>query len=127
MSIELGRSPYSLRKLAVLAAGLGLLLVAGIGGSSAEAPTSSGGADCPQWTSPVCRAWSLGPPPRCTDYACVADKQSDPPKRAAIRGVLSTGPGLLEQGGGGFTPGGPAATGSPMAPRAPAAPVQVIK
>jgi hypothetical protein len=123
MSIKLGRSRYSLRKLAVLAAGLGLLFAAGIGGSSAEAPTSSGGADCPQWTSPVCRAWSLGPPPKCTDYACAADKPSDPPKRSAIRGVLSS-PGLLEQGGGNFTPGGPAATGSPMAPRAP---VQVIK
>jgi hypothetical protein len=118
----MSKAPYSLRKLTVLAAGLGLLIVAGIGGASAEPPTSSGGADCPQWTSPVCRAWSLGPPPKCTDYACVADKASDPPKRAAIRGVLSANPGLLEQGGG-FTPAGPAATGSLMAPRAPTGPV----
>ena len=92
MSIELRKAPFSLRKLTVLAAGLGLLIAAGMGGSSAEPTTSGGGADCPQWTSPVCRAWSLGPPPKCTEYACVADKKSDPP--AARRGLLS--PGLLQ-------------------------------
>jgi hypothetical protein len=118
MSIELGRTPYSLRKLTVLAAGLGLLMVAGINGSSAEAPTSSGGADCPQWTSPVCRAWSLGPPPKCTDYACVADKKSDPPK------ALLSNPGLFQSD---FTPapGRPSMTG--QAVRAPATSGPVLK
>ena len=61
MSIELGRAPYALRKLTVLAAGLGLLIVAGINGSSAEAPTSSGGADCPQWDKSGVPGLEFGP------------------------------------------------------------------
>ena len=117
MSIKRGKAPYSLRKLTVLVAGLGLLIVAGIGESSSEPTTAGGGADCPQWTSPVCRAWSLGPPPKCTEYACVADKKSDPPKAAANRGLLSR-PGLLE-GDATLSPGRPTVSGQPAtaAPR----------
>ena len=105
MSIELAGATCSLRKLTVLAAGLGLLIVAGISKSSAE-------ANCPQWTTPVCRAWNLGPPPTCRQWACAADKKSDPPKKA-----LLSDPGLLQTAP---TPStGPAPTGTPAPSVAP--------
>ena len=107
MSMELARAPYSPRKLTVLAAGLGLLIVAGISQSFAE------GADCPAWTSPVCRARNLGPPPTCRTWGCAADKASDPIKNSANQ-LLISNPGLLQGDGG--APGRPSATGRPLAP-----------
>lgn len=43
-------------------------------------------ANCPAWTSPICRQYSctgplVGGTCHCVRWACVADKKSDPPKR----------------------------------------------
>ncbi len=76
MWMELAPSS-SLRKLTVLAAGLGVLIVGGVSSASAE-------ANCPGWSTPVCRAWNMGPPPSCREWACAADKKSDPPKTATM-------------------------------------------
>jgi hypothetical protein len=67
----------NLRKATMILCGLGLLVVAGVTKASAE-------ANCPQWSTPVCRHWSLGPPASCTEWACAADRQSDPPKKIAL-------------------------------------------
>lgn len=116
MSIERAKPPVSARKLAVLAAGLGLLTVAGISNSFAT-------ANCPQWTTPVCRAWNLGPPPTCREWACAADKKSDPPKlqigstnppKPPSRFDALNTPGLLEQSTA-LPTTGPAGAGRPGA------------
>jgi hypothetical protein len=119
MSIQFARAPFSLRKFTVLAAGLGLLTVGGIGVALAVDNAGGGGADCPQWTTPVCRHWNLGPPPSCSEWACAADKKSDPPKaqvsnppRRPRRPEVLTTPGLLEQSPG-LPTQGPASTGQP--------------
>ncbi len=83
MSKELNGTSRSLLKLSVLAAGVGLLIASGAGKAAAE-------ASCPQWSTPVCRHWNLGPPPSCTEWACAADKKSDPPK---VEGVTTIAPG----------------------------------
>jgi hypothetical protein len=68
------------RKAAMIVCGLGLLVVAGVTKASAE-------ISCPQWSTPVCSHWNLGPPASCTAWACAADKQSDPPKKLALGGT----------------------------------------
>ncbi len=83
MSKELNATSRSLLKLSVLAAGVGLLIAGGAGKAAAE-------ASCPQWSTPVCRHWNMGPPPSCTEWACAADKKSDPPK---VEGVTTIAPG----------------------------------
>ncbi len=77
----------SLRKLTMLAAGCGLLIAAGISRAGAVE------ANCPQWTTPKCTAWNMGPPPSCAGYECVADKQSDPPKATSIGPIAPGGSG----------------------------------
>jgi hypothetical protein len=52
--------------------------------AAAFATSALAEANCPQWSTPVCRHWNLGPPPSCTEWACAADKQSDPPKKVAL-------------------------------------------
>jgi hypothetical protein len=51
---------------------------------AAFATSASAEISCPQWSTPVCRHWSLGPPATCTEWACAATKQTDPPKKAAM-------------------------------------------
>jgi hypothetical protein len=72
----------NVRKAAMIVCGLCLLVVAGLTKASAE-------IRCPQWSTPVCSHWNLGPPASCTAWACAADKRSDPPKEVALGG---TGP-----------------------------------
>jgi hypothetical protein len=67
----------NVRKATMIVCGLGLLLVANATKASAE-------ANCPQWSTPVCTHWSLGPPASCTAWGCAADRQSDPPKKVAL-------------------------------------------
>jgi hypothetical protein len=74
----------NLRKAAMLACGLGLLVVAAVTKASAE-------ANCPQWSTPVCTHWNLGPPASCSAWACAADRQSDPPKKIALAGTNQVG------------------------------------
>jgi hypothetical protein len=80
MSKQLTGTSRSIRKFTLLAAGFGVLVVAGINKASAE-------ASCPQWSTPVCRHWNMGPPPSCGEWACAADKKSDPPKTEGINTV----------------------------------------
>ncbi len=61
----------------ILAAGAIVSIAAFTGSASAES--------CPQWTSARCVKYScsgplIGGTCTCTQYQCVADKQSDPPK-----------------------------------------------
>ena len=70
----------NVRKATMIVCGLGLLVVAAATKASAE-------VSCPQWSTPVCRHWNLGPPASCTEWACAADKQSDPPKTVALGGT----------------------------------------
>jgi hypothetical protein len=65
---------YKLLALAVLAAPV----------AAAFATSALAEANCPGWTSPVCRAWNIGPPPSCREWACAADKKSDPPTKVAL-------------------------------------------
>jgi hypothetical protein len=74
----------NVRKAAMIACGLGLLVVAAVTKASAE-------ANCPQWSTPVCTHWNLGPPASCTAWACAADRRSDPPKRIALAGTNTAG------------------------------------
>jgi hypothetical protein len=67
----------NLRKAALIVFGLGLLGVAAATQASAE-------VNCPQWSTPVCRHWNLGPPASCTEWGCAADKASDPVKKLAL-------------------------------------------
>jgi hypothetical protein len=67
----------NVRKATMIACGLGLLVVAAVSKASAE-------ANCPQWSTPVCSHWNLGPPASCTAWACAADRRSDPPKKIAL-------------------------------------------
>lgn len=48
--------------------------------SGAAHATDNGMGDniCPQWTTLKCTKWAMGPPPKCTETGCVADKASDP-------------------------------------------------
>jgi len=96
MSIQFTGKSYSLRKVTVLTAGLGLLIVAGVSQSFAE-------ANCPAWTTPVCRAWNLGPPPTCREWGCAADKASDPIKNQSLlnSGLFQADPGGRPTAGGG--------------------------
>jgi hypothetical protein len=71
------RAARNLRKATMLLGGLGALVVAAATQAAAE-------VSCPQWSTPVCRHWNLGPPASCTEWACAADKQSDPPRKAAL-------------------------------------------
>ncbi len=83
MSKELNTTSRSILKLTLVAAGFGMLVAASAQKASAE-------ANCPQWSTPVCQHWNLGPPPSCTAWACAADKKSDPPK---VEGVNTVGTG----------------------------------
>jgi hypothetical protein len=77
-------SGRNLRKATMLACGLGLLVVAAVTKASAE-------ANCPQWSTPVCTHWNLGPPASCSAWACAADRRSDPPKKLALAGTNQVG------------------------------------
>jgi hypothetical protein len=72
------------RKATMMVCGLGLLVVAAATKASAE-------VSCPQWSTPVCTHWNLGPPASCTAWACAADKKSDPPKQVALGGTNPEG------------------------------------
>lgn len=85
MSKELNGASRSILKLTMLTAGIGLVIAAGHGKAFAE-------ASCPQWSTPVCRHWNLGPPPSCTEWACAADKKSDPPKTEGLNTVNTGNP-----------------------------------
>ena len=55
---------------------------------SLSAPASAA-ANCPAWTSPICRQYSctgplIGGTCTCVRWECVADKKSDPPKRQSL-------------------------------------------
>jgi hypothetical protein len=67
----------NIRKATMIVCGLGLLVVASATKASAE-------TNCPQWSTPVCTHWNLGPPASCTAWGCAADRQSDPPKKVAL-------------------------------------------
>ena len=62
------------------------LAVVAVPVAAAFATSARADANCPQWSTPVCRHWNLGPPASCTEWACAADKQSDPvtTKAAAV-------------------------------------------
>jgi hypothetical protein len=77
MTMNETRVQRSLRNATMIACGLGALAVAAATQAAAE-------VSCPQWSTPVCRHWNLGPPASCTEWACAADRQSDPPKKAAL-------------------------------------------
>jgi hypothetical protein len=72
------------RKATMMVCGLGLLVVAAVSKASAE-------VSCPQWSTPVCSHWNLGPPASCTAWACAADKRSDPPRKLALSGINTAG------------------------------------
>jgi hypothetical protein len=70
----------NLRNATMMVCGLGLLVVAAATKASAE-------VSCPQWSTPVCTHWNLGPPASCSAWGCAADKQSDPPKKVSLVGT----------------------------------------
>jgi hypothetical protein len=74
----------NVRKATMMVCGLGLLVVAAATKASAE-------ISCPQWSSPVCTHWNLGPPASCAAWACAADKQTDPPKKVSLGGTNPVG------------------------------------
>ena len=59
---------------------------------------ASAAANCPAWTSPKCVKYSctgplIGGTCTCTQYQCVADKASDPPK-AQLQRYPQSRPGM---------------------------------